>query len=373
MTMPPSADAPVSEPAAAPTPVPVVETRPIAVPVTSAPLGKPARATGSIRMLAVLAFVGACWWASDLLVPITLALFLALIANPMVKRLQQLWLPRWLGAMVVVIGGLTAAVFVASLLIGPASDWVRQAPTELRQLAPKIRSLTLRVDQANKAAESIAKAAGAATTAVAAAADKPHAPNLWGLISSTPRMLASILAIVLLSYFFLVFGVKLQQQAMAQMPSSRKKRITADILSTIESDLSTYVLTISGLVNYGQVNTIQMVNQGAWVQAATGISPTIVLQNVKVQSIVPQPLSVGISGSSQAQPNQSCFYYASVGGGTPPYSYAWYVDGALWSTGPQLWYTNYGYDYNVNLYVTDALGTTQSAWLPVWVNPYGYC
>jgi len=44
-----------------------------------------------------------------------------------------------------------------------------------------------------------------------------------------------------------VFGVKLQQQAMAQMPSSRKKRITADILSTIESDLSTYVLTITAI------------------------------------------------------------------------------------------------------------------------------
>ena len=135
----------------------------------------------------------------------------------------------------------------------------------------------------------------------------------------------------------------------------------------------TYVLTISGLVNYGQVNTIEMVNQGAWVQAATGNSPTIVLQNVKVQSILPQPLSVGIYGSSQAQPNQSCYYSAGVSGGTPPYSYAWYVDGALWSTGPSLWYTNWGWDYNVDLWVTDAAGTVRSAWLPVWVNSNGWC
>src|SRR4249919_3287172 len=70
-------------------------------------------------------------------------------------------------------------------------------------------------------------------------------PNLWSVISGTPRMLASILAVVLLSYFFLVYGEQLQRQAIAQIPSSRKKSLTVDILSTIESDLSTYVLTIT--------------------------------------------------------------------------------------------------------------------------------
>ncbi|HEX2077206.1 MAG TPA: hypothetical protein VHG08_05840 [Longimicrobium sp.] len=44
----------------------------------------------------------------------------------------------------------------------------------------------------------------------------------------------------------------------------------------------TFVFTISGLVNYGQVNTIQLVNQGGWVQTATGNSPTIVLRDVIV-------------------------------------------------------------------------------------------
>ncbi|HET7231257.1 MAG TPA: hypothetical protein VFJ16_14710 [Longimicrobium sp.] len=134
----------------------------------------------------------------------------------------------------------------------------------------------------------------------------------------------------------------------------------------------TYVLTITGLVNLGQVNTIEMVNQGAWVQTATGNSPTIVLQNVKVQSIVPQPLSVGISASFQAPPNQTCWAYASVSGGTPPYSYQWYVNGAAWGNGPQTAYTNYGYGYTLGLLVTDALGTTQGAsqYVDVWSGAY---
>jgi hypothetical protein len=135
----------------------------------------------------------------------------------------------------------------------------------------------------------------------------------------------------------------------------------------------TYVLTISGLVNYGQVNTIEMVNRGGWVQASSGQSPTIVLQNVKVQSIAPPPLSVYISGSSQAQPNQYCSYYGSASGGTPPYTYQWYVNGAPYGGGQWLWYSNFGWDYDVDLVVTDAAGTVRGSWLHVWVDPYGFC
>jgi predicted PurR-regulated permease PerM len=202
---------------------------------------------GAVRLLALLAFLGTCWAARDILVPIMLAMFLALIANPLVTRLNKYWIPRWVGALGVVFGGLAATVFLASLLVAPAAVWVKQAPTELRQLAPKLKGLTRQVEQANKAAESIVKAAGASTPAatVAADVDKPHAPNLWSVISGTPRMLASILAVVLLSYSFLVYGEGLQRQAIAGMSDPQKKTLTVDILRTIESDVSTYVLTIT--------------------------------------------------------------------------------------------------------------------------------
>lgn len=222
---------------------PVVET------IALTPPAPAATGRGAVLLIAFIFGLAACWVARDLLVPIMLGMLLSLLGNPLVTRLNKLWIPRWLGAMVVVIGGLALAVWLASLLVTPATDWVKQAPAQLRELAPKLKSLTRQVEQANKAAASIVKAAGASGPASTAAADadKPQPPNLWTIISSAPRMLASVLAVVLLAYFFLVYGEGLQRHAIARLPDAEKKIMTIEILRTIESDLSSYVLTISAI------------------------------------------------------------------------------------------------------------------------------
>ena len=232
-------------PTAFPNDTPVVDPAPI-VQVEDAP-APPGR--GAVRLIAVIFSLAACWLARDLLIPVMLAMLLALLANPLVTRLNRMWIPRWIGSLVVVVGGLVLAVSLATLLVGPATDWIKQAPTELRHLAPKLKALTRQVENANQAAASIAKAAGAAPSAntVAAEADKPHPPNLWTIISNTPRALAGVLAVVLLAYFFLVYGEGLQRHAIARLEHSEHKKVTIDILRTIEADLSSYVLTISAI------------------------------------------------------------------------------------------------------------------------------
>lgn len=204
-------------------------------------------ARGPLRLIAVILSLAACWLASDLLVPVMLAMLLALLANPLVTRLNRLWIPRWIGALVVVLGGLALSVWLASLLVAPATEWIKQAPTELRQLAPKLKRLTTQVEQANEAAAELVTAAGAAPaeSKVAADAEKPRAPNVWSLLANAPRMLASVLAVVLLAFFFLVYGQALQRHAIARLSGAKQKKLTVDILRTIESDLSRYVLTIT--------------------------------------------------------------------------------------------------------------------------------
>jgi predicted PurR-regulated permease PerM len=223
--------------AAAPAPVPLI--------------ASPTAHWGPVHLLALLVFVAGCWAGKALLVPILLGLFLALVANPLVWKLQQLWLPRWLAGMLVVFGGLALALTVTTQLATPAGDWLQRAPTALREVAPKVRGLVKQVNEANKAAASVVSAAGASPSggsraqAAALAQAQPKAPNLWTLLRGAPKLIAVIGAVVLLSYFFVVFGVDLQKRAIALLPHRYQKRLTVEILGTIEGELSRYVLTIT--------------------------------------------------------------------------------------------------------------------------------
>jgi predicted PurR-regulated permease PerM len=226
-------------------PSPVV---PVPAPAAGAPPERPPGIAAQ-RVLAVLAVLAACYLGRELLVTVTLAMFLALVANPVVTRLRRLYVPRWIGSLVVVLGGLALALAMAATLAGPATDWVRQAPTELRQLAPKLRSLVRKVDEANLAAASIAKAAGAPGAAPAQASPKGTAPfDLWEAISAAPRMLMSAGAVVLLAYFFLVFGEGLQRNVVSLLPDRARRRVTTEILQAIEAEVSAYAGTIT-LIN----------------------------------------------------------------------------------------------------------------------------
>ncbi len=228
---------------------------PLAIDSTSEPVSTaPMAQWGRLHFVAALAVIGAFWMARELLVPICVALFIGLVANPAVTRLRRWHVPRWIGGLVVVFGGVVLAVALASQLLAPATEWMQRAPQALRQVAPKVRGLVRQVDAANKAAESIVSASGGAAAPPHSAAQpedgKPTPPSLWGMIRAAPRMLAWFGAVILLGYFFVVFGVDLQYRAIAQLPLRQQKKLTHEILRTIEFELSRYVMTIT-LINAG--------------------------------------------------------------------------------------------------------------------------
>lgn len=214
---------------------------------------------GPLKFVALLVLVAGCWAAAELLVPILVGLFISLVANPAVTRLQRWRVPRWIGGIFVVFGGVAIALALASQLVAPASDWMQKAPQELREVAPKLRAVVRKVDEANQAAASIVTAAGAEPTSgraaraaveAASAEDAPRPPSVWGMIRATPKLLAVFGAVILLGYFFVVFGVDLQTRAIALLPDRRKKALSQSILRRIETELSRYVMTIT-LINAG--------------------------------------------------------------------------------------------------------------------------
>ena len=202
------------------------------------------RASYALLVLATLAVGYTLWAAQDLLLPVLLGMFFALVGNPIIRFLQRLHVPRFVAALVLVVGGITGAVVLGNQLVVPASDWFRDVPRELRELTPKLRQLAKPVQDANLAAQNIARAAGG-ESAKRVQVVRTQVDDPYKILTTTPRLLASILAVVLLTFFFMVYGEQLQRHAIALLPGRQKKKFTVEILHSIEREVSRYVLTIS--------------------------------------------------------------------------------------------------------------------------------
>jgi len=201
------------------------------------------RSSAAAVVLATLAVGAVLWLAQGLVLPVLLSMFFALIGNPIIRLMQRLWIPRFVGAVLVLAGGVLLAGTLGNQLVEPAGEWMKQAPKELRELAPKLRAMTKPVQEANRAAESFARAAGGESRPPEIVFTEVNEP--YKALTTTPRMIASVLAVVLLTFFFMVYGENLQRNAIALLHSRQQKKLTVEILQSIEGELSRYVLTIS--------------------------------------------------------------------------------------------------------------------------------
>jgi predicted PurR-regulated permease PerM len=207
------------------------------------------RTRSLLLILVVIAVLFTIYLGREFLVPVVLAMFFALCANPLVSRLHRWRMPRAMGSIAVVSGGLAAAILIGSVLLPPAVEWIRAAPSEVRQHLPQLRAIARPIEEASKATESLQELAGDDREQRVEVVERRRS-SLWSAAGRAPRALAFMLAVLILCHFFLTYGEELQRRVMLLMPGRTEKRLTMDILQTIQSDISRYVLTIT-LVNTG--------------------------------------------------------------------------------------------------------------------------
>lgn len=211
--------------------------------------GQRPRASLAMLVLAVLAVGYTLWAAQGVILPVLLAMFFALVGNPVIRALRRLHLPRFLAALLVLSVGIAGTAMLGKQLLAPAVDWMQEAPRQMRQLGRELGRLAEPVRQANRAAEDIARQASGegdgGVEVVRTQVDDPYAA-----LATAPRVAGGILAVVLLTFFFMVFGEDLQKRAIALLPTRQRQRVTVEIMQSIERDLSRYVFTIT-LINLG--------------------------------------------------------------------------------------------------------------------------
>jgi predicted PurR-regulated permease PerM len=235
------------------------------------------------RLIATLVLGGVlytCYFASSLLLPIVLAAFFALLLSPLVRRAPLSWLPRGLAALMLVAALLGSLGGIGIFIAKPAGDWARRVPFVLREAAPKLQAMIKPLHDASRAGETLDELTGAVEKDAERVVVRPPRTDL---LSATPRVLGSIAAVLLLTFSFLVYGDDVLSKLVALRPSRAHKRLTAEIVRQIQSDLSRYMLTISATsILLGAVTALWLVYLGVsdpllWgvLAAALNLTPFI--------------------------------------------------------------------------------------------------
>ena len=231
----------------------------------------------AIRGLFIIALLLLLREARSLLVPVVIALMLAFVLTPSVRRLRRLGIPEALGAALLVGALLGTGGTLAALLAEPAAQWWERAPRTLGSLISRIDRWRgefpgLRGTPAG------GRPAGVpleATDSVKARLASEGVALTGSLLTESARFTLSAVSTVILLYFLLASEHWLLSRCIEALPARpRLRALVLGGLRSLQRDLSRYVLTLS-LINVGvglatalAMGALDLPNPGLWGVAA---------------------------------------------------------------------------------------------------------
>ncbi|HYP69798.1 MAG TPA: AI-2E family transporter [Variovorax sp.] len=293
-TAPPLPQAPVAAPEAAQADAPTSEPGPERV-LLHMPVDV---RSAALIFLAVLAGVFALRWAAAVFIPLMLSLLLTYALAPLVDKLGQWHVPRWLGAAVVLLalgGGLG---WTGYRLSDSASELLDALPAAAQKLRQAVRSkpagASNPLDTVQKAATQLEQAAQENAAKVTAprgvqrvVIERPGFNVRDYLVSGTLGLITAVgqlTLIAFLTYFALCSGDTFRRKLVRMAgPSLQKKRITVKVLDDITSQIERYLLVqiltsaIVGLATGVAFWALGLENAAVWgiVAAVTNLIPYV--------------------------------------------------------------------------------------------------
>lgn len=198
--------------------------------------------------LFVIALLFTLYFGRDVLLPIMLALILSFLLRPLVRALYRLGIPEGLGAAVMVLlvfGGCAMAFYTLS---GPAAEWVNRMPRVLHELEFKLGDLRAGIERAREASRQIEEIASSNGTDPAAPVREVvvRGPTLMEqAISQVESVIANVVILLVLLYFFLARGRNSLEALIGTMRSVDDRVHYAMVAATLQQNIAVYLLTIT--------------------------------------------------------------------------------------------------------------------------------
>ncbi|MGR4870719.1 AI-2E family transporter [Variovorax sp. LARHSF232] len=253
--------------------------------------------SASLIFLAVLAGIFTLHWAAKVFIPLMLTLMLTYALAPLVDKLQQWRLPRWLGAAVVLLGLGGGLGWTGYSLSDSASQLLDALPAAAQKVRQAVRTKSTApspLDTVQKAATQLEQAAQENAAKVTTPRgvtrvliERPGFNVRDYLVSGTLGLLTAIgqlTLIAFLTYFALCSGDTFRRKLVRMAgPSLQKKRITVKVLDEITGQIERYLLVqiltsaIVGLATGLAFWALGLENAAVWgiIAAVTNLIPYV--------------------------------------------------------------------------------------------------
>ena len=210
------------------------------------------RRTNQIRMalqsLLFLAVIGSMYVARDFLLPVLLAFFLALTLRPAVRWLQRWYVPPWVTAILFVVLCVATVFLFGYVLQSSIAEWIDQAPQLQQTFAGKFSGLTDVFRTFSRLTDQIQNAAtpDAGKPVPEVTVRQSSFPGFLMAFTGYPIQFGVTLAVTLvIAVFLLASGDLFYQKLVRTLPTLSTRKRALHIVYDIESEVSTYVLTLT--------------------------------------------------------------------------------------------------------------------------------
>lgn len=205
--------------------------------------------TRAIRICLIALLSIAVVWAMSLaqavLLPTTFAVILALLLAPAARSLEYHFsMPPWLAATTVTLLAACALGLLVMIVLPGLSDWLKHFPDFIRALERKLAPLQQSFRAVDAVTREIGRIGGQGTIARFAT---PRPDLIETLATTTPRVVATIFYVIILTLFLLVFRTTYRARLIL-LPTDPVNRLrVARIIRDVRASVSRYLFVLASI------------------------------------------------------------------------------------------------------------------------------
>lgn len=203
-----------------------------------------------LRAILLIVIIAVAYVARDLLLPIVLALFIALTFRPAIRYCSRHHVPPLLAAAIVfgiLLAGGSSIFYFSS---GPIAVWFEDAPRMFRQFSERFSGLKSSLDTFTDITEKLqdVSKAGDTTPVQEVVVRESALPAVFGIVTGYPiQFLITLLTTLVLSVFLMASGDLFYEKLVRILPNLSARKRALHIAYAIEDEVSAYVLTLSSI------------------------------------------------------------------------------------------------------------------------------